>query len=180
MNRQFIEQVLDRIKTELPEILKTGLYNEDYAKADQGTKSGLNFPAAFLSFPEEVQYRDTSSGVQETYDFTVRFLIGVKVVNEDAVFRAFDLKDKFFKTFHNWQPQGSSSFTRVSEFTDEDRPGYYIFTQDYRTRLLDTAKFIENDRVEASVDTLQVDGELIIDPRTTEGVRTDDRTKVSR
>ena len=147
MTRELIEQLFDRIKTELPEIKKVGLYNDDFEKQNDGTKSGLKFPAMFISFPEGCTWTANSSGVQRTEDFIVRFHIGTKHYTDAAILDLFDLKEKIFRTFHKWQPTGGSSMNRSSETPDELRGNYYVFEQDFIINLISSSKFIENERV---------------------------------
>ena len=175
MNRALIEQINARVAAELPQIKKYGLFNDDFDKMDQGTRSGAIYPAMFLSFPESVTYSDTGSGNQKTEEFTLRFQIGVKVKTDDNVLDAFDLKQEVFKTFHKWKPDGASSLTRILEETDESRGGIYVFIQDYSLVLTDSEKYINNERTEVSGVDLVLDADLIIDEDTKDGIRTDNK-----
>jgi len=172
MTRELIEQIFARIQSELPEIKRIGLFNDDFEKQNDGVKSGLKFPALFVSFPEGCTYVDNASGVQRSDDFIIRFHIGLKFYNDDTVLQIFDLKEKIYKIFHKWQPSNASTMKRVAETPDELRGNFYVFEQDYLTNIIDSTKFIENDRVAVTL-TPKIDGNLRIDPRTTENVRTD-------
>jgi hypothetical protein len=173
MTRLLVEEILSRISTELPEIKKYGLFNDQFNKNDNGEVEQINFPAMFLSFPDELTYVANGSGVQKTDEFVIRFYIGMKFVNESGVLDIFDLKQKVFGIFNGWSATDIGTMTRIAEQTDEDRNNYYVFIQDYTANLIDTTDFIECNRVEANVNTLSISKDLIIDPNTVEGVRTD-------
>ena len=177
MNRQLIEEVIQRIKTELPEFKKVGLFNDDFTKQDEGEKAGLNFPAIFLSFPEGVIYENDGSGVQRSEDFLVRFVMSEKFLTDKKVLEIFDLKQKVYRVFNGWKPSKGSTFRRYSEQPDENRSGFYVFEQVYITKLIDDETFIENKRIPVTLTGLKVEGDLLIDPRTVDGIRTDDEFK---
>ena len=147
MNRQLIEEIFAKVKTDIPEIKKTGLFNDDFEKQNEGTKSGLKFPALFVSFPDGCTYLESTSGVQRTDTFTVRFHIGTKHQTDKDVLTVFDLKEKLYRAFHKWQPSNASSFSRTAEIPDEFRGNYYVFQQDYKTDLVANSKYIENERI---------------------------------
>ena len=144
----------------MPEVKKMGLYNDDFEKQNDGTKSGLKFPAIFISFPEGCTYVENASGVQRTEDFIIRFHIGTKVYDEKLVFELFDLKEKIYRTFQKWQPTNASTMNRVQETPDEFRGNYYVFQQDFQTNLVAPSKFIENDRTPITL-TPKIDAKFI-------------------
>lgn len=171
MTRELIEQIFERIQTELPEIKKHGLFNDDFEKQNDGTKSGLKFPALFVSFPEGCSWIPNTSGVQRTEDFIVRFHIGAKFQTDKSVLDIFDLKEKIFRTFHKWQPENGSSFARSTENPDELRGNFYVFEQDYTLNLISSSKFIENERVSVTL-APKITPSLDINPNTIENIRT--------
>ena len=173
MTRALIEDILNRITSELPEIKRSGLFNDQFQKYEDGLIDAINFPAMFLSFPDEVTYLANGSGVQKSDDFTIRFYIGMKFVTDSDVLDIFDLKQRVYNVFNKFQPSSSGSMSRISEGTDEDRNGFYVFTQDYKAQLIDTETFVENEMIDLQVNNLSVDADLIIDPNTVDGVRTD-------
>ena len=173
MTRQFVQQILDRISTELPNIRFKGLYNLDFDKRDEGTKASFDFPAIFVSFPEEVEYINYGSGVQHTGEFIVRLYIAQKHMTEKSILDIYDLKQSVFNAFQSWQPVKASTFNRIAETTDESRTNYYVFIQDYTTKLVDDEKYILNDKTEFTISNLKLDPDLKIDPNTVNNIRTD-------
>ena len=158
MNRELIEEIIAKVGADLPEFKKVALYNNDFDKQNDGTKSGLNFPALFISFPQSIEYQDGTSGVQRSDDFVVRFYIGEKFATDKDVLDIFDLKQKVYTVFNGWKPSKASTFRRRSEETDEDRGGFYVFAQDYVTNLIDDETFVEKSRIPVTLN------ELIINP----------------
>ena len=172
MTRELIEQIFSRITTELPEVKKVGLFNDDFEKQNDGIKSGLNFPAVFVSFPDGCEWIPNVSGVQRTEDFRVKFHIGAKFYNDASVLDIFDLKEKMFETFHKWQPENGSSFVRGVEMPDENRGNFYVFEQEFSTNLISSSKYIRNNRIPVMLGS-KILPDLKIDPNTTETLRTD-------
>ena len=173
MTKEFIESIFARIATELPEVKKTGVFNQDFDRMDDGSIASFNYPAIFLSFPEDVSYLSTASGVQKTDEFIIRLYIANKYVTEKNVLDIFDLKQKVFTKFHAFSPvTAASSMERISETADESRQGIYIFMQDYSVKLIDDSNYILNKRVLVDPWTLGVETDVKIDPVSVTGVRT--------
>ena len=145
MNRAFIEEIIAKIETDLPEIKKVGIFNDDFNKHENGTGNQINFPAIFLSFPEQTTYENKNLGLQETEDFVFRLNIGMKFTTDKDILNIFDLKQKVYSIFQKFQPENCSSVFRIAESTDEDRTGFYVFEQDYETRMIDKAASIYRD-----------------------------------
>jgi len=139
MNRAFIEAVINKIKTDLPEFKMVELFNNQLDNQSQGSGKGVNFPAIFISFPESVEYVSSGQRVQRANEMIVSFIIASKVVTgkTDEILKVFDLKTKVYQSFLGVQGDISSSFTRIAEDTDEERENYYTFTQTYKTQLID-------------------------------------------
>lgn len=172
MNRSLIEQIFDRITTELPEFKKYGLFNEDFDKSDDGSGRGINFPAIFLSFPEDITFQDNGAGVQKTDEFIIRFHIAMKIVSEKKVLEVFDLKQSVYSVFHRFTPEGFSTMSRVSENTDEDRRNYYVYIQDYTIKGVDDTKFVCKELATVDPVSLELNSDLIIEPETVSNIRT--------
>lgn len=174
MNRQFVEEVLNKLNTEFSSSFKKiGIFNNDFDKQEDGTGQPLNFPALFLSFPEEVNYLQSSSGNQRTENFKVRLYIAVKMVTDKNVLDVLDLKQSIYFKMSGFKPSNSSGFVRKSEMTDEDRKGYYVYIQDYETNLIDMTAYIENKRIPVTLEKINVAADLQIDPNTYDNIRTD-------
>lgn len=174
MTKAFIQSILDKIASDLPTVKHKGVYNDDFSQLDDGKKASFNFPAVFLSFPENVPYTDYGSGVQKTDEFTIRLYIAQKFMTDVDVLDIFDLKQAVYLAFKGFSPDdSSSSMTRINEIPDESRRGYYIFEQDYTVKLIDTSGHIYNKRVLIETFTIETEANLNIDPATVDGVRTD-------
>ena len=118
MNRQLIQAIFDKIASDLPEVKKTGLFNNSFDKIREGQLSGIQLPSIYVSFPNGCTYVNQTSGVQRSDEFIVRLNIGFRILSNDKILDAFDFKDEVFKAFHKWQPLMTSSFERVAETAD--------------------------------------------------------------
>lgn len=161
MNREFIQQVLDKVAADLPQFKKVALFNNQFDKMDEGTIDQFNFPCLFISFPDDVPYTNRAAGVQRTDEFRVRFLIGSSFHTDKEILNAFDLKQKVMTEFDQWQPDNGTTLVRVNEQTDEDRSNYYVFLQDYTTSLVDSTNYVLNGRTEFIIPNLEVNAEIV-------------------
>ena len=151
MTRGLIEQVLNKIATDLPEVKASGVYNNTFERISQGDEHGVRLPAIFLSFPEGVEYQQNGSGAQRSENFIMRFNIGMRILDDKNVLDIFDFKEKVFEAFHKYQPNGSASFERIAEATDELHGNIYVFQLDFRTNIIAMNRFVDNDRIPVTV-----------------------------
>ena len=178
MQRVLIDEVLKRIKAELPQFKTVDVYNNQFFKQDDGTIDSFSFPAIFLSFPEGAEYSLFTAGIQQAPEITVRFYIADKLTKSrtsisKTVLEIMDLKQEVYKVFQGWSSQPIGAFSRIAEQTDEDRRNYYTFIQDYKTKIIDS----DNTICKGTQVTLEADltTELIINPDTKtdgKGIRT--------
>lgn len=180
MFRFLIEDIIAKIKAELPQFKTVELYNNDFDKAEQGLKDLTKFPALYIGFPEGVNYSDSGAGTQKTSEVVLRFYIAVsmtkgRAVNNTTVLDLLDLKQEVYKAFQGYKSDGFNTFKRRYEETDEDRTNFYVFLQDWTTDILDDTKYVDGGGVVHQITELRIDDEVIINPATKQdgnGIRT--------
>jgi len=175
MQRELIDKVIARVKSELPQFKTVDIYNNQFDKQDAGVIDSFRFPAIFLSFPNGAEYSEHGGKTQRAEDLTVRFYIADELTKSrlsisKTVLEIMDLKQEVFKVFHGWGADCIKTFSRVYEETDEDRTNYYVFIQDYNTNVTDGSNYID----QGAEVTLGLDltPELIINPLTDDDIRT--------
>lgn len=151
MTRQLIQQIFDRIEERMPEVKQRGVFNNTFQRIAEGNENGIQLPAIYVSFPEGVEYTQNGSGAQRSNDFIVRLNLAVRVLDDKKILDIFDLKETVFEVFHKWQPVNSSSFERIAESPDELHENVYIFKTDFKTNLISTSRFVNNDRIQVNV-----------------------------
>lgn len=161
MTRQLIEQIMNRIRTELPDVKSVGIFNNTFERIAAGDTHGVMLPAIYISFPEGITYQQNGSGAQRTDNFVVRLNIGFRVLTPDKILDAFDFKTEVFKAFHKWQPSMSASFARVSEVADELYENVYVFQMDFLTNTISDEKFIDNETTPTNVDNLKISSKYV-------------------
>jgi hypothetical protein len=175
MQRDLIEAITDEIAAELPQFNTVELYNDQFTKQDDGVIDSFRFPALFISFPDGATYKNYTAGVQTSADVTVRFYIADQLTKSrlsisKTVLEVLDLKQTVFSKFQGFSGVGFKSFTRIFEEADESRTNYYIFTQDYQTSVIDSSSYVDQGATHSV--TLDLTGEVIINPLTDAGIRT--------
>jgi hypothetical protein len=172
MTREFLEEILDKMKADFPQFKKVAIYNNQFDNNDTGTIDSFAWPACFVSIPDEVVYSGYGNKIQKTEEFTLRFYIAIKTLTDKNILDVFDLKQLVFSKFHGYQPQNATSLNRSKETCDESRTNYYIFIQDYLVKLVDSSNSYGVDMVSAGIVTAKVDVDLEINPVSIDGVRT--------
>ena len=151
MTRELIQQIFDKIASDLPEVKAFGVFNNTFERISQGDENGVRLPAIYLSFPEGIEYQQNGSGAQRSETFTIRFNIGFRILDDKNVLDIFDFKEKVFEAFHKFQPSGSGSFERIAEAADELHGNIYVFQVDFKTNIISTSRFVDNDRIPVTV-----------------------------
>lgn len=179
MFRFLIENIITKIKAELPEFKTVDLYNNNFEKNQLGQNDIIKFPALLIGFPEGVSYSDNGAGTQLSDELVLRFYIATEMTkgrasNSTTVLDLFDLKQKVYNSFQLYKTDGISTFKRRYEESDEDRTNYYVFLQDWTTNILDDTKYVDGGGVEVTLG-LDIDDQVIINPATKQddnGIRT--------
>lgn len=179
MYRFLIEDIITKVKADLPEFKTVEIYNNQFDKNELGQIDVIKMPALLIGFPEGTSFQDFGAGVQQTEELVIRFYIAKsitkgRVSNSSTVLDLFDLKQKVYKAFQGYQSEALSTFKRRYEETDEDRTNYYVFLQDWTTKLKDVTKYVDGEGQEVTL-TLDIDDQVIINPDTKQdgnGIRT--------
>lgn len=177
MYRFFIENIITKVKAELPEFKTVELFNNNFVKAESGFTDLVKFPALFIGFPEGMNFNDAGAGNQLTNELVVRFYIADSItkgraVNSTTVLDLLDLKQKVFEAFQGYKSDGFNTFKRRREETDEDRTNYYVFIQDWTTNVLDDSKYVDGGGVLHTITGLDITDDVVINPATKPGIRT--------
>lgn len=180
MYRFLIEDIISKVKADLPEFKTVELFNNNFLKAETGQTDIVKFPALFIGFPEGMNFGDRGAGNQLTTELVIRFHIADSITkgrisNNTTVLDLLDLKQKVFEAFQGYKSDGFNTFKRRREETDEDRTNYYVFIQDWTTNVLDDSKYVDGGGVVHQLTGLDITDEVIINPDTKQdgrGIRT--------
>jgi hypothetical protein len=175
MQRDLIQAITDQIAAELPQFKTVALFNDQFTKQDAGAIDSFRFPALFLSFPDGAQYNDYTAGVQTSADVTVRFYIADQLTKSrlsisKTVLEVMDLKQAVFSKFQGFSGVGFKTFSRIFEEADESRTNYYVFSQDYKTSVIDSSSYVDQGAEHTL--TLDLTADVIINPLTDDDIRT--------
>jgi hypothetical protein len=140
-----LELILDEDENQV--LKQVGVFNNQFERAEQQEQEPIFFPCAFVSFPEEIVWTNYGAGMQNA-DVLVRIYIGLETL-ENETMDIFDLKDKVFMALQGLKEDGFSQLVRVGEKTNEDWNGYYVFYQDYRTKVNDLLSYVGTQLVQA-------------------------------
>jgi hypothetical protein len=162
-----------RIETETS-VQHVRLWNNQVNLANQNEQIPFLFPAVFIDFPT-IEWTQLSKGKQNS-TLIVRVYIVFESFhtneNEEDV-AVFDLRDEVYLALQNYQPSMSSALIRVAEQTDINHTNMYVWQMDFSCSFTDDVASEPRNPQNATVTTLTLDTDLIIDPNTVDGVRTD-------
>jgi len=152
------------------------LWNNQINLSEKGEQIPFQFPAVFIDFPY-MQWSQVGKGVQ-TCQLTIRLYIVfesfITAENEEDV-EIFDLRDEVYLAVTDpaFVPTNAKMLMRISEQTDPNHTNTYVWTMDFNTTFTETIGITPRGNVSAEINTLNLDTDLIIDPNTVDGVRTD-------
>ena len=150
------------------------LWNNQISLSEQGEQIPFQTPAVFIDYPS-IEWLSVGKGVQ-TADLTIRFYVVFESFatseNEEDL-DVFDLREEVYLALQDFKPTDAGKLTRISENTDITHTNLYVWQMDYVTKYTDTVAFYPRGSVTAEANTLVLDTDLIIDPNTVDGVRTD-------
>lgn len=157
--------IRSKIETDLPAIKHVRVWNNQLQFIEEQTQIPFLFPAVFVEFLD-VAYTQLGGGIQEGL-CRLRLHICSEFWNgedQEENLEVFDIKDSVYRLLNNWKSTTSQTvpFLRTSEEQDTSHTNIYHFIQDYEVRFNDVAATTPINGVEAEIDTLTLNKEVVI------------------
>jgi hypothetical protein len=150
------------------------LWNNQMELLEKNEQIPFQFPAIFIDFLD-INWRQLGKGTQIA-DLTVRFYVCFSsfhtTENEEDV-TMFDLVQEVYLVLQDYKPSMGGKLTKTREETDTRHTNMYVWIMDYTTTYQDVVAQNPRNSTEAEITTLTLSTDLIIDPDTVEGIRTD-------
>jgi hypothetical protein len=124
------------IQSEIPEIKKVGLWNNQYMHLLQlnPDEAPFRFPACFIEL-RPFNFRPMGAGIQE-YDMHLLTYLGFKSFeNEDD--EVLELKQRLHAVIQGFQNGYFATLSRISEQPDYNHPSVQVYTTTYLSRGID-------------------------------------------
>lgn len=143
------------------------LWNNQVQYAKDAIDETYPYPAIFIDFPEEIEWKQIGNGVQTVDPLMIRLHIVHDFYDaQDGTMgqdlAILELAQKVYTSLQEWMPNiPLGVFVRVMEVQDKDHPNLYHFIQTYQTTWIDTAM---KRPVNGSVTTEPLDLQLDINP----------------
>lgn len=139
--RQPIEDVMTRIRTELPQFLTVRIWNNQVDAEYNGDYQAYAKPACFVEVMNDVTWEQLSEGYSAA-DLGFRFHIVHEFYDDQAGnfeqdLIIFDLRDALISKFMLYKPVGCGHMTKISETMDYDHPNIYHMLVDFVTHFID-------------------------------------------
>ena len=157
--------LVDKFKNDLPQVKTFRLFNNQFTSEEM--ESSLNYPAVFMEF-ETIDYRSITGGSQNI-DFQINFHVGFASLETEDL-KILDLLDEIYKSI-----QGFCGLQRSSEQQDVNVDNVAVWNQIYTTTIVDDAANIDQNRKRVLVPILETTTELVIDPDSVNGIRSDSK-----
>ena len=150
------------------------LWNNQVNLSEEGQQIPFLCPAVFIDFPS-FNWSQVGKGVQ-TCELTIRFYIvfeSFSTTENEEDLAVLDLRQEIYLALQDFKATDAGKLMRVNESTDINHTNLYVWQMDYITTYTDTVAFSPRGGITAEINTLVLDDDLIIDPNTVDGVRTD-------
>ncbi len=139
--RQPIEDVLTRIRTELPQFLTVRVWNNQVEMEQDGKYQAYSKPACFIEVLNDVVWEQLSEGYSAS-DLAFRFhIVHEYYDDEQGNFEqdlvVFDLRDALIAKFMLYKPVGCGVMTKINEVMDYDHNNIYHLIVDFVTCFID-------------------------------------------
>jgi hypothetical protein len=126
--------------TGIPDFKTVGLFNDQFVNLINGDTDYFPFPAAFVSFPDEIIYNSKGEGLKESDPFIVRVYIGIETLKKEELF-IFDLAEKVHAEMEGTAGAAFAPFIFRGEKNDEAYPNIMVHYLDFETRLMSCASY---------------------------------------
>ena|ERR1043165_1792845 len=133
--RQPIEDVMTRIRTELPQFLTVRVWNNQVVMEHEGEYQAYAKPACFLEILNDVVWEQLGEG-NSGADLAFRFHIVHEYYDDQAGnfeqdLVVFDLRDALIAKFMLYKPVGCGPMTKINEVMDYDHGNIYHMIVDF-------------------------------------------------
>lgn len=151
------------------------LWNNQIELSEKGEQIPFQFPACFIDFPN-ISWAQKGKGTQSSDNLNIRVYVCFESFatseNEEDL-ALFDLRSEVYLALNDYKPTGAGPLQRIAETTDTNHTNVYVWIMDFTTSYQDkVAEYPRNSEL-ATITTITLNGDMIIDPNTVDGVRTD-------
>lgn len=153
--------------------LHVRLWNNQITLSEKGEQIPFKTPAVFIDFPSII-WTQIGKGKQNAQLTTRIYCVYESFTtdeNEEDV-QVFDFFNEVYKAVQDFKPTQSGKLQRTSEQTDINHTNLYVWTMDFISTYTDINAENPRNPTSATVSTLALDTELIIDPNTVNAIRT--------
>lgn len=152
----------------LANIKHIAVYNDQLGLVDNRTSVSYPYPAVFIEMVTDIPARSVGNGVQlyEPLDIRIHIVheqLDSQLGTLDENLDVLDLKDLVYQNLQMFEPNGASTFFRISEVQDYEHSNIYHYIQTYRTTYLDAAMILPVGGVPAAL-PITAEIELSVDP----------------
>lgn len=150
------------------------LWNNQIGLMEKGEQIPIpSYPAVFVDFPSII-WSQLGKGKQNAQLTTRLYCVYESFAtdeNEEDL-AVFDFFNSVYLAVQDFQPTQSGKLQRISEQTDIMHTNLYVWQMDFISTYTDINAEFPRGGVPATVNTLNLDADLIIDPATVDGIRT--------
>lgn len=150
------------------------LWNNQVNLIDNNEQIPFPFPAVFIDFPT-IEWIDRGKGTQGS-----RLLVRLHLIYEsfhtsenEEDLAVFDFREEVYLAVQDYKPSFSGKLMRLQEETDTQHTNMYHWIMDFETEYSDNTAQFPRGGVDATVSTLVITKDVVIDSNTVDGVRTD-------
>jgi hypothetical protein len=141
--RQAIEDVMQRVRTELPQFQTIRIWNNQIQAEAEGQYQAYAKPAIFVEVLNDMVWEQLGGGFSGS-DLAFRFHIVHEYYDaQDGSFEqdlvVFDLRDALIAKFMLYKPVGCGPMTKITEVQDYDHANVYHYLVDFATHFIDAA-----------------------------------------
>ena len=148
----------------LTTIKHIAVYNDQLGLVDDRNSASYDYPAVFIEMVTDIPARSVGNGVQLYEPLDIRIHIVYQQLDSqlgtlDENLDVLDFKQTVYQNLQGFEPNGASTFFRVSEVQDYQHTNIYHYIVTFRTTYLDAAMILPVGGVPA---VLPLTGEIIL------------------
>jgi len=145
MTKNFYNAIKTQIETFIPEMY-VRLYRSQFEEIEDGESYSFGFPCCFIEFISEENIKQLGNDIQLFDPLIVRVYIGSLEYDSSDGFMdqntsIMDLKERVYLALQKFEPSKASLFIRVDEKMHSEHKQISVFTQDYKTTLIDSTAY---------------------------------------
>lgn len=175
---ELYKAVYNRIADAVPEVNHVAKWNNQ--TNNEANELPFDFPAVFIGFSSitwteaaTTPYNTNLAANQQSADVTLTLYACFWSMHEESVsFEEYEpIVNKLYMAINGLQSDDFTPLQRVAEREDNNHPSVIVWEIDFRTRLIETVDEGSMTLVPAPL-TIQLTGDLIINPNTDANIRT--------